>query len=1157
MRGTAVKISVIASLFLAMTLAGFWRTSSNTDRVRLTHRSEAALQKSKFRQNEPLSYRRPGSLHKALIPAEDGALSARLLASKGVGRSKTYGAYTLVEISDETLSTMSPEVLEKLQVRDDLNLIKLRRGQLDTTGGEPQIEAEFRQPANLAHALHLVQLFGPPTVEAVQKIEATGAKIISYVPNNAYLVWVSQHQLRQLRALQAQEAVIQWEGDFHPFYKIDSHIEVESRDQHAFAIEIVDTPEAARTLEYIKALANKVVMPEMKLAGTIQIKIAADSFKIADLAKLPDVIFIEPTAKPTLHDERASQILANSIVEETINNVKIFRPSSPGYLTFLNSLGFTSNFDFAIDIADSGFDRGADALPNLHPDFLDASGASRVLYLHDFTGTQAANPTRDTDGHGTLNASIAAGFNANTASNFRDALGYQYGLGVAPFARIGVSKVFNDNGDFVENLSYAQMLNRAYSDGARITNNSWGLCDLEFGLCNLYNSDARAYDTLVRDIDPNGLGYQQMVAVFSAGNDGKNGAATVAMPASAKNVIAVGASEGFRATDASGNLLTDGCGVTGTSADNAQDVTDFSSGGPLQDGRIKPDLVAPGTHITGVATQDSTYATKPENTLGVCNRFFPAGQTLYTWSSGTSHAAPSVSGGAALAYQWLRARLGTEPSAALVKAFLLNSTTYLTGKNANDNLPGAKQGWGLMNIARMFEPIDRIIHEEGAYLFTQSGGPPFEISGVITDPTKEFRVMLTYSDAAGTALSNAPYVNQLNLEVTVGGVTYYGNVFAGQYSKTGGAKDFLNNVQGVRLPAGTTGSFTIRVIPTIIAGDGAPFNSISVDQDFALVATNGRETPVPVLSAATTRVGSVDLDDIQIRHTSGSVDRAIIPGETAEITLGVRNTSATSATISAATLAVAGSSNSSTTEFPLIAANKTTRNDLPFSMPIPSSLRCGAMAQLQLRLTTQFGEVVVPFNVLVGRAISQLTLLDDDVDSGRVKWKQKKGFATATNVGFSGTQSYYAVDPGKVMGDSRLALLFMKKVVRIPENAGNVRLSFYHIFNFEPGYDGGVIEVSLDDGETWQDIGSRAVSGGYDGKLTAASSNPLGNRFAWTSRGQAGVFSQVVLNLDEFAGKTIKLRFVAAFDEATGILDGYKGWFIDNIKITADSVECR
>ena len=44
---------------------------------------------------------------------------------------------------------------------------------------------------------------------------------------------------------------------------------------------------------------------------------------------------------------------------------------------------------------------------------------------------------------------------------------------------------------------------------------------------------------------------------------------------------------------------------------------------------------------------------------------------------------------------------------------------------------------------------------------------------------------------------------------------------------------------------------------------------------------------------------------------------------------------------------------------------------------------------------------------------------------------------------------------------------------------------------------------------------------------------------------------------DEFAGKMIRIRFQAGFDGATGILNGYTGWYIDNLKLTADIAECR
>jgi hypothetical protein len=208
-------------------------------------------------------------------------------------------------------------------------------------------------------------------------------------------------------------------------------------------------------------------------------------------------------------------------------------------------------------------------------------------------------------------------------------------------------------------------------------------------------------------------------------------------------------------------------------------------------------------------------------------------------------------------------------------------------------------------------------------------------------------------------------------------------------------------------------------------------------------------------------------------------------------------------------------------------------------------------------LTTSNGQFTLPVRLRVGRESSQSVILEDDVDSGRVKWKRKKGFVVASGVSTSGSSSHHAVDPGEAEGDdAQLSSLFMKKQAAIPEDAGQVRLTFFHIFNFEPGFDGGVLEISTDGGETWQDLGSRVIVGGYDGKVTAASDNPLGNRLAWTSRGKPGVFSQVVINLDEFAGQRIKLRFLAGFDGATGVNDGYAGWFIDDLRISARRFTC-
>jgi hypothetical protein len=955
---------------------------------------------------------------------------------------------------------------------------------------------------------------------------------------------------------------VQWDGPFHPAYKLDPRIKLDSVEQIAVSLEIVDTPAADKTLARITSTAHRVLMPEFRAAHTVHIKVLVESYRLPELARLPDVIAIEPWDQTRLHDERANQIVANALSVETINNIRVSLPSTPGFLSFLTSVGFGAPLDFAIDIGDTGFDRGAAIEGKSHPDFHDGTGSTRLSYMHDFSSDFASHPNdptiqpaHDTIGHGTLNASIAGGFNNNPGNAFRDSLGFQYGLGVAPFVRIGVSKLFNDDGDFGQAFTYNDFLSSAYRGGARITSNSWGVCNTNSGLCNLYNADCRVFDALVRDADVEAAGNQEMIVIFSSGNDGQDLPSSISMPGAAKNVITVGASESFRATD-NGAPLRDGCGAGPTLADNALDIPDFSSRGPVQDGRSKPDLIAPGTHITGAASQDPFYAAKSEDDIGVCDHYFPAGQTLYTWSTGTSHAAPIVAGGAALAFQWLRDRLGDPPSPALVKALLLNSTSYVTGRGGNDSLPGANQGWGLLNLGRMFEATDRVLFDEApARTFTQSGGAPFQITGMVTDPSKEFRVMLTWTDVPGVSFSNAPYVNQLDLEVIVGGVTYRGNHFSGQYSTPGGSADFFNNAQGVRLPAGVTGPFVVRVRPTVIAGDGVPGNGLDLDQDFALVVTNGREAAVPILAVAEVEGVSAGAT---VSHPNGTVDASVTPDENDLISVSVVNQSPSAeAVVSAATLSIPGGPTASST-YPVISPGGSAVPAAPFAIRIPSSLRCGSAVEFQLRLTTNAGQVMLPVRLRVGRESSQSVILEDDVDSGRVKWKMKKGFVVSTGASTSGNSSYHAVDPGKDEGDDALlSTLFMKKQANIPDDAGQVRLTFFHIFNFEPGFDGGVLEISTDGGATWQDLGSRAIVGGYDGKVTGASDNPLGERLAWTSRGKPGVFSQVVINLDDFAGQKIKLQFLAGFDGATGVKDGYAGWFIDDLRITAKRFTCR
>ena len=216
----------------------------------------------------------------------------------------------------------------------------------------------------------------------------------------------------------------------------------------------------------------------------------------------------------------------------------------------------------------------------------------------------------------------------------------------------------------------------------------------------------------MRDASASTPGNQEMVEVFSAGNDGDGngnpadpkgdeGYGSITSPGTAKNVITVGAAESVRDSG------TDGCGVTNAGADNASDIINFSGRGPTQDGRMKPDVVAPGTHITGASPQHAGYSG-----AGVCNATF-AGSAFYSLVSGTSQAAPHVSGAAALLRDWYVRTVNPQPpSPAMTKAMLVNTATDLDGGDSGKGspippAPNTDEGWGRVNVGAALDDTQR------------------------------------------------------------------------------------------------------------------------------------------------------------------------------------------------------------------------------------------------------------------------------------------------------------------------------------------------------------------------------------------------------------------------------------------------------------------
>ncbi len=786
----------------------------------------------------------PGPLHKVWLEgSEREAQRARLQASGALVRLHDYGAFALAIVDARAFAGEAQLLAGGYDFRDEQDLMVFNELVLDSRQGERALAAlppDLRvsrpgAPLPADAGLYVVQFEGPVRDEWLASLDASGVGFRQFVPMNAYVVEADPQVVGALGELALATPAIQHVGVYEPAFKLHAELRkawlAAEGDARKVTIQLVRGARSEAALSEIRRVAEQVYdVQDVGPYVNVQARVLPAFFQ--PLSFLPAVFQIEPLGERVRHDERQGQIVAG--------NVTATGPSAPGYLTWLASAGFdaTQFGSFSVNVAD-------DALTLTgHPDLPTA----RVAFT--------LNPTSQTGaqgGHGFLNANIIAGFNNGTGTALEDTGGYNYGLGIAPFARVGSTAIFGAG-----SLNPTSYESQAYGLGSRISSNSWGFQTGLGGPVPDYDANSQAYDFIARDAQTGTAGNQQYLVVFSAGNNG-SGANTVSTPGTAKNIITVAAGENDRQTG------TDGCGISNTGANNWNDIATFSSRGPVAaaagDGRWKPEICAPGTHIEAGIPQ-SNY-----DGSSVCNQFFPAGQTLYGWSSGTSHSCPAVAGGAALVYQWFLNQGLAAPSPAMTKAVLVAGAQYMTGTGANDTLPSNSQGTGEMNLPRSIGAATRILQDQTTIL--GASGASFSLTANVVDTTKPLRVALVWTDAPGPT-SGAPYVNNLDLSVTVGASTYRGNVFSGANSITGGVADIRNNTEVVFLPAGTSGSFTVNVVGTAIGGDGVPGNADTTDQDFALVVYNATAGAPPAPVASFTGTPTTGTEPLLVNFTDSS-----------------------------------------------------------------------------------------------------------------------------------------------------------------------------------------------------------------------------------------------------------------------------------------------
>lgn len=831
------------------------------------------------------------------VRVQDAAVRAELLRQGGRVLAE-YENFQLLEVDAGPALAVGQPLTER--EADELKL----NGRVIKTRSAAALELRKRHGNFPGRQLHLLQFVGPIKPEWRATVEGLGARVIHYVPQNAYLIQGNAEALARVQSWAATNPAVTWDGDYAADYKLhpdararDGFGQLRELDTDTFAVQLLADEEAnAATMALLESWQRGPVMRDFRVLEFRNLIVRLNPEGLTAVAARPDVISIQPYQAPGKQDERQAQIMAGNLNGTT--------PTGPGYLAWLAGKGFTAEqfaaSGFVVDLTDSGIDNGT-TLPGHFGLYESGNPAanSRVAYQRLEGNPNAGSTTAGWDGHGNLNAHILGGFNAFPQGfPHTDLLGFRYGLGICPFVRVGASVVFDP--DFFTYPNYADLQSRAYHDGARISANSWGTTN------NSYTVDAQAFDALVRDAQPEGSaqaapGNQEMVIVFAAGNRGASGFHTVGAPATAKNVITVGASENVRslskANGGKSSMGYDGCGYTDAVADAATDLASFSSRGPTSDGRMKPDLVAPGSHIIGGVPQmwastnlwggalpefraSSLCALSGSGIAGSVDNFFPVGQQFYTVSSGTSHAAPAVAGACALLRQYFLNHELAPPSPAMTKAYLMNSTRFLTGADANDNLWSPGQGMGAVNLGRALDGVTRILQDQVAEDIFTASGQTRVVTARVANSNEPVRITLAWTDAPGNTTGNA-FNNDLDLTVVVHGQTYWGNRFSGAHSIPGGGPDGKNNVESIFLPAGLSGEIVVTVTAANINSDGVPNFGSSLDQDFALVVYNATNHLAPVISPA-----GMTVSQEGFFPGNGVVD----PGEMVTVSLPLRNT---------------------------------------------------------------------------------------------------------------------------------------------------------------------------------------------------------------------------------------------------------------------------
>ncbi|HEC34122.1 MAG TPA: DUF11 domain-containing protein [Chloroflexi bacterium] len=703
--------------------------------------------------------------------------------------------------SPEELHGPAAQPVERLEIR-------LQRATFDPLYETPTVPPDLALSAypGDGSGYYLVQFHGPILPEWKEALQQKGAVVHDYVPQFAYVVRMDDAAAASIRALDE----VRWVGLYQPAFRLSTGLDglvasAEPGETARIVVRSFSGEPAEMLAEQLKSLGADVRAVGRDTGGGTIFKMELPPASIPTVAQLGGVAWVEPWAEPRLYNEitRGPLIFDKDGVEA--------------------HLGLYGAGQIVV-VGDTGVSTGNEA--TMHPDF-------RGHFYKGTWGGGTCGTWEDYYAHGTHVAGsvLGSGVMDGAVTTTHSYAGTN--AGIAPEALLWAWGFCSDWSGLPDTDPYNDYYGVMYNDDprVRINTNSWG-----------YDTTPGTYNAFSRETDRFLWDHPDMVVLFAASNDGVDDDAdgivdddSMGVPAGAKNIITVGASENYRMSggyNPGGSCSTyGGCWPSDYPANPVRDdrlsddpsgMVAYSSRGPVKDGRLKPDVVAPGSNVVSARYQGGSA----DPLWGVYNDW-------YSYCGGTSMATPLAAGASAIVREFYTVTYGIDPIAALVKATLINGAYDMTPgqyrdedpTGAHDDVirrPDINQGWGRIDLrSTLVYTLPHMLwfdeHTPGL-----STGQVYSTSLTVTGAAHPLRITLAWSDYPGTEATHGALVNDLDLEVVApGGATYYGNdIFDGLLD---GDVDHTNNVEGIDFAAPAPGTYLIRVRAYNIPQSPQPF----------------------------------------------------------------------------------------------------------------------------------------------------------------------------------------------------------------------------------------------------------------------------------------------------------------------------------------------